>query len=86
MTFFKVVSGPDTLKDQIFLPFCYRPEETLVALCVLQWRAADTEIMEPQEKVKPLLLQRETLFGNLLRLAIIVFELGSFVLSALTKM
>lgn len=37
--------------------------------------------MEPQEKMKPLLLQRETVFGNLLRLAIIVFESGSFLFS-----
>lgn len=86
MTFFEAITEPDTLKDQIFLPFCYRPEETPVASCVLQRRAADTEIMEPQEKVKPLLLQRETLFGNFLRLAVIVSESGSFVFSALTKM
>lgn len=33
----------------------------LTASCVLRWKAAGTENVEPQEKVKPELLQQETL-------------------------
>lgn len=33
----------------------------LTASCVLRWKAAGTESVEPQEKVKPELLQQETL-------------------------
>lgn len=53
----------------------------LTASCVLRWKAADTESVEPEKKVKPQILQRETLFGNLLKLVIIGFELESFVSS-----